>query len=343
MRPDEIDELLDRRTDGTLTPTEAEILDRVLRDDPQARAQADRYQWLASALDDAGEPAAPTGLVRRVMARIDVQGRIHVDAQPRFWIPQVFRGGASTMAKKVMIGLAAAAAVILVTVAFTGYPPISSSGTLGAIGAAKRAQAPQISAADVVTGDPSVQAFLQSDTFDRLAKDPDARKLLANASFRDALNSAEIRSALSSAELQAALARPDLAAAMRSADLHAALADANIQAALANADFRSALAKADLHAALSAPALQAALASDALQAAMAKPEIRAAFASSELQAAFARADFRAALASPAMQAALADAGLQAALHAPALAAAMQSAAFASALHSPAFDAALMAK
>ena len=74
------------------------------------------------------------------------------------------------MAKKIMIGVAAAAAVVLISVAITGFPKVNSTGTLGAISAAKRAQTPQISASDVKTDDPSVQQFLQSDTFDRLMK-----------------------------------------------------------------------------------------------------------------------------------------------------------------------------
>ena len=82
------------------------------------------------------------------------------------------------MAKKTMIGLAAAAAVVLVTFSITGYPPIGR-GTEGTIGQANRYQAPQpqMSASDVKLGDTAVQEFLQSDVFDRLLKDENARKL----------------------------------------------------------------------------------------------------------------------------------------------------------------------
>ena len=84
-----------------------------------------------------------------------------------------------------MIGLAAAAAVVLVTFSITGYPPIGK-GTEGTIGQANRYQAPQpqMSASDVKLGDTAVQEFLQSDMFDRLMKDENARKLLADASVR---------------------------------------------------------------------------------------------------------------------------------------------------------------
>jgi len=89
------------------------------------------------------------------------------------------------MARKTMIGLAAAAAVVLVTFSITGYPPIGQ-GTEGTIGQANRYQSaqPQLSASDVKLGETAVQEFLQSDVFDRLLKDENARKLLSDASVR---------------------------------------------------------------------------------------------------------------------------------------------------------------
>ena len=54
------------------------------------------------------------------------------------------------------------------------YPP--KTGTEGAIGAASRYQAQQISDSDVSLTDPSVQAFLQSDTFHKIATNPVFRK-----------------------------------------------------------------------------------------------------------------------------------------------------------------------
>ena len=91
------------------------------------------------------------------------------------------------MARKAMIGLAAAAAVVLVTFAITGYPPIGK-GTEGTIGQANRYQSaqPQLAASDVKLGDTAVQEFMQSDIFDRLMKDENARKLLSDEALRRA-------------------------------------------------------------------------------------------------------------------------------------------------------------
>ena len=60
------------------------------------------------------------------------------------------------MARKVMMGLAAAAAVVLGVFAVTGYPPIGR-GTEGSIDAAKRYQSQQLAAKDVVLGDTAVR------------------------------------------------------------------------------------------------------------------------------------------------------------------------------------------
>ena len=73
-----------------------------------------------------------------------------------------------------MWGLAAAATITFAVFAMKGFPP-AGYGTEGTIGAAKKYQAQQLADKDVVLGDAAVQEFLQSDTFDRLMKDPNAR------------------------------------------------------------------------------------------------------------------------------------------------------------------------
>ena len=83
------------------------------------------------------------------------------------------------MRTKVLWGLAAAAAIVLAVLAYTGFPPVED-GTEGAIGAAKRYQAGQIAASDVKLGDQSAQQFMQSDLFDRIMKDESMRKALSD-------------------------------------------------------------------------------------------------------------------------------------------------------------------
>jgi hypothetical protein len=339
MSENRIDELLDARADGTLDAAGHAELIRLLEQDPSARLRARELDDLRRVLDEAAGDEPPAALAPGVMQRISALPARRPVARVYRWSPRSVSGGGMVMAKKVMFGVAAAAADVLISVAITGYPHVSSNETLGAIGAAKRAQAPQIAASDVQTGDPAVQQFLQSETFDRLIKDPGTKKLLSDPSFRSALASANIQSALASSDLRMALANSDLRMALSSAEMRVALADANIQAAFAKADFRADLAKADLKAAFAVADLKSALAESALSAAFAKNDIRAAFASAEFQAALARSDFQAALSNAAFRAALADSNLQAALHSDALMAAMHSPAFASALQSSSFAAA----
>lgn len=108
------------------------------------------------------------------------------------------------MTRKALLGLAAAAAVALAVYTFIGFPPIDQ-GTEGTIGAAQKYQVPQLASKDVVLGDASVQEFLQSELFDQLAKDPEARDLLTNASVKAALDDAEMRRAIADEDIRNAL------------------------------------------------------------------------------------------------------------------------------------------
>ena len=86
------------------------------------------------------------------------------------------------MRTKVLWGLAAAAAIVLAVLAYTGFPP-DTGGSEGAIGAAKRYQAGQIAASDVKLGDQAAQEFLQSDLFDKLCG-RHARKAVERPDFK---------------------------------------------------------------------------------------------------------------------------------------------------------------
>jgi hypothetical protein len=75
-------------------------------------------------------------------------------------------------------------AVILGFVALRGIK-VPPEGTEGTIGAANRYQTDQISAKDVQLQDAEIQAFLQSDTFHRLATNPQFRNVIKEQSFRE--------------------------------------------------------------------------------------------------------------------------------------------------------------
>src|SRR6266542_268530 len=184
------DALLHAAIDGELTGDERVELEQLLARSAEARGRFESLQRLAGLVEELGSALPPADLSRTVANIV--------------WTGSSKRspGGFNTeggrfMARKVLIGLAAAAAVVLVTFAITGYPPVGK-GTEGTVGQAQRYQAPQpqMAAKDVKLGDTAVQQFMQTDVFDRLVKDETSRKLLSDATVRQALSSPALVAAL---------------------------------------------------------------------------------------------------------------------------------------------------
>ncbi len=80
-------------------------------------------------------------------------------------------------------GVIAAAALV---VGFQNYPP-QPKDAAGTIGAAQRYHEPQITGADVKVSQDELTTWIQSDTFDRIVKDPEARRLFANEAVQRVL------------------------------------------------------------------------------------------------------------------------------------------------------------
>lgn len=103
------------------------------------------------------------------------------------------------MIKKAIWGLAVAAAVLLAVFTVIGFPT-ADRGTEATIGAAQKYQGGQLAAGDVKVGDASVQEFLQSDAFDRLLKDPEARAILSDMRVREQLTHRDFVNSLEDAQ-----------------------------------------------------------------------------------------------------------------------------------------------
>ncbi len=80
-------------------------------------------------------------------------------------------------------------AVVLGFVALRGVKA-PSEGTQGAIGTANRYQTEQITAKDVKLEDAEMQAFIQSDTFHKLATNPEFRQMVMDANFQEVARNA---------------------------------------------------------------------------------------------------------------------------------------------------------
>ena len=238
------DDLLQARLDGELTDAQRDELARLERERPELRERAAALATLGEWLDTAGTATPPAGFVKTVMSRL----------RPRvleFKRPAAAGAYGGSEMKKAMIGVAAAAAVAFVYFAINGFPTADNSQ--GAIGAAKRYNSGQIASGDVQVGDTSVQQFIQSDTFARLIKDPNAVKLLSDARLRQSLASvAELTSkgglhdALNDADFAGALARESLGQALSDSALNQALKQPDLARELRDAGLSGNLAGKDL-------------------------------------------------------------------------------------------------
>ena len=244
---DRREELLQARVDGELTTDERRELDRLLEEDASTRLRAGELDALSKALDVLGPEDPPARVLRAVIDHVKHNAP---EALPEYQTTAT--GG--LMRTKVLWGLAAAAGIVLAVLAYTGFPP-DSGGSEGAIGAAKRYQAGQIAASDVKLGDQAAQEFLQSDLFDKLVRDDNARKLLNDTNFKQLAGSVEFRSlvgrqefknlvdskALFDVNVSAALSDLDLAEQLNSVELAEAFANDHFMKALSDVEFREGL------------------------------------------------------------------------------------------------------
>jgi len=276
--------LLHGAIDNTLTLAERDALGELLATDADARQRFAELERLNALLASLGQAEAPSDLVANVLARISP----HTAApQPVRNIVRLVPKRGVIVNKKLIFGLAAAAVVILAVITYTSYPP-ATEGTEATIGAAQRAQTPQIASKDVGLGDTSAQDVLQTETWDAIMKDQELRNLLQDAELRQYLLDADLRLALRNDAVVRALRDRDLSrnlmdqALMRSLndrDLIARLENTNLKAALQNEAFLRALRNDNLRAYLARPGVAMALSRDAMQRALADRNFDAALMS----------------------------------------------------------------
>jgi citrate lyase gamma subunit len=264
-------------------------------------------------LQDLGPADPPAGLVENVMARIALDTRNQATGRV---VP--FNKGGIAMTRKAMWGIAAAAAVLLGVFAVRGFPPVGR-GTEGTVGAAKKYQAPQIAAKDVVLGDAVAQEFLQSEAFDHLMKDRDARSLLSSGvlnsylkdpRFIDAIRNPSVRDALASQAVVEVFATVDARGALE-AQIKAQMAGAGVKQA--SADELRPAARAMVARLLSDQAIASVMRLDVVRAAlddgafrslMSSPGAAAAMKGNVLAAAVAQQGFKAAVLSGKLESSL---------------------------------------
>ena len=164
--------------------------------------------------------------------------------------------------------------IVLVAVAAVGYfsffyPPGGKHLT-GTIAPAARYHAEQIGNGDVKVAETDLTRWTQTAEFDHLSKDPAARKLFANAAFRNALASDGFVQALRNDAFVQALRKDAFAQALRNDALVQALRNDGFAQALRNDAFVQALRNDAFVQALRNDAFVQALRNDAFHQALAR-------------------------------------------------------------------------
>lgn len=299
--------LLQGALDGSLTAEERIELQQLLASDAEARERAGELGRLNALLASLGPADAPAGLVADVLSRVSSNP---ADAEPVRLLDVAMRqshradraGRRSitkrgvTVNKNVIFGLAAAAVVIVAVMTYTNYPP-ATDGTEATIGAAQRAQAPQIASKDVGVGDTSSQHILQSDTWDAIMKDDDLRASLQEGELRGMLRDADLRLALQNDAVRRGLQDPELARYLKawlsngralSEAAASSINSAQVKAALANDAFARVLARTNLAEALLRAEVRRALSGEAMARALRDNNFEAALRDSGFAAALVR-------------------------------------------------------
>ena len=230
---------MDDKTDALLQDAafgehalDADALEAVLAGSDEARERLARLEALAEALRAEGSIAPPASLTQTVMEAVS-GGRSRHD------LPGDGRG--TLMNKKWIVGIAAtvAAALGIYVAAGGSIPPRGAEGT---IGAAKRYQGQQISAADVQLGDPALQTFLQSATFDKLRRDPALRKsfvkVVSSPAFAKVANDANFARLASNDAFLALVTDADLKQLAVDADLKLLATDASLKQLASDASLK---------------------------------------------------------------------------------------------------------
>ena len=237
MNPEKMDdatrtELMNAEIDGVATEAQRAALAQLLQWDPSAREELEALRAVADLLGRTRAPQPPenfaegvmtmvrrvreTGWIGRLKAALTragwswgsqpedsinlSPGHGYVSAgvgAPKRSREDVMARQQNMFQRRMIFAGAGVLAVAALVVYFGGYYPPAKEEAFGTIGAAERYRSSQITGADVKLDSPELQAFLQSETFDRIVRDPAARQALSNADlqaafmndkFKDAMN-----------------------------------------------------------------------------------------------------------------------------------------------------------
>lgn len=276
----ELDALIQGALDNALTAEEQARLAKWISESPDAHERVAQLAQLATLIESLGPAQAPPSLVDDVLAEV---------THRPYAIPQSTFPRGVAVNKKILFGLAAAAAIVLAVITYNSNPP-ATVGTEATIGAAQRAQTPQIAAQDVKLGDTSTQDVLQTETFDAMMKDESLRDILADAEVRAKLTDSALKTALSDNSIRVSL--------RDTADLSKKLEDSSVKAALAGRDLVNKVHDANMKVLLQNKAIADAFRDTKMRQVMLRPGAARALASDAFLRAIHDTNFNAAMNSP---------------------------------------------
>jgi hypothetical protein len=154
--------------DGEGTPDEIRELERLVGGDLEARAEYEAFRNLFTKLQSISTLDPPPGLAERVQHfRPSAKGRTMTRNK-----------------RTLLIGIATAAAAGVIAGYFLVDFPAGRQNVSGTVVPAQRYRAEQIKAADVKLGDPAIAQLMQSESFERIIKDPKLRTLALDPGFQ---------------------------------------------------------------------------------------------------------------------------------------------------------------
>jgi hypothetical protein len=287
MLTHEHEALIQGAIDGTLTDQEREAYRRLMAESAEAQNRAAQLEQLTSLIESLDQAEAPSRLADEVIRQVSSSARREPVSQ---FVPRANPRRGVAVNKNLIFGLAAAAVVILAVITYTSYPP-ATDGTEATIGAAQRAQAPQIAPQDVALGDASAQEFLQSELFDELINDEATRTMLQDAEIRKNLADPELRRALEDQAVREALRRPDVKKLLEDPELGKKLDDVEARKRLVDANARKAFENEAFARALKNPEARRVMARAGFAEMMARPAVHKALEARGFEAALRRTNF----------------------------------------------------
>jgi len=208
-------QLMHAALDGEATADEKQELEQLLAVNPEARAEYDALRRLFDALEALPQLDPPPGLAEPAAERHQlflsrrVLRTVGGPRPPATLTTATPRGlPMSRKISKLTIFSGAAVAAVAILVVGRLVFNVPREGAVGTVVPAERYRAKQIQDSDVKLGDQAVTQLMQTDSFERMIKDPQMRALAVDPGFIALARSPEALSALARApEAVIALAR----------------------------------------------------------------------------------------------------------------------------------------